>query len=85
VIHANDRILHEFMLSPISWKPEEVMTSIKESKILKRVNIHALILRYLLNNSVIDQRYFTVKELIETMLLLVTKPKKSMKNYQHFI
>jgi len=73
------------MLSPISWKPEEVMTSIKESKILKRVNIHALILRYLLNNSVIDQRYFTVKELIETMLLLVTKPKKSMKNYQHFI
>jgi len=53
VVHTNDRILCEFMLTPLLQKPEEVMTSIKESKVLGKVNkdiiaLIQLLLGYLL-------------------------------------
>jgi len=54
---------------------KDVMTSIKESKILQKVNMDAPILGYPLIHSVSDWHYFTVKELIEIMQLLVTNPK----------
>ena len=75
VLHANDRILHEYMLDPVSWKPEQVKTWIKDFKILQKVSMDVPILGYPSIESVIDQHYFTAKELIETMQLLVTNPK----------
>jgi len=52
-----------------------VKTWIEDSKILQKVNLDVPILGYPSIKSVIDQHYFTVKELIETMQLLVTDPK----------
>jgi len=44
VLLANDRILCEYMLDPASQKPKEVKTWIKDSKILKKVNMVVSIL-----------------------------------------
>jgi len=85
VLHANDRKLHEYMLDPASWKPDDVMIAIRDSKILQKVNMNVQILGYPSINSAIDWHYFTVKELIETMRSLVSNPKTQMINCQHFI
>jgi len=64
------------MLNPASWKPDKVKTWIKDSKILQNVSMDVPSLGYPSINVVIDWHcYFTVKELIETMQLLVTDPK----------
>jgi len=75
VLYTNNRILHEYMLDPASQKPDKVKTWIHNSTILKKVNMDVPILGYPLINSVIDWCYFTVKEQIETMQLLVTNSK----------
>jgi len=75
VLHANDRIVREYMLDPASRKPDEVNRRIKDSKILSRVNLDIPILGNPSINAVMDRRFFTVKDLISTMEMLVTDPK----------
>jgi len=63
------------MLNPASRKPDEVKRWIKDSKILSRVNLDIPILGNPSINVVMDRCFFTVKELISIMELLVTHPK----------
>jgi len=75
VFHANDHIVCRYMLNPASQKPDELKRWIQDSKVLQKVNMDVPILRYPSINSVINQQYFMVKELIKIMQSLVTSPK----------
>jgi len=63
------------MLNPVSRKPDEVKRQIQDSKILSQVNLNGPILGNPSINVVMDSHFFTVKELISIMELLVTNPK----------
>jgi len=63
------------MLNPASRKPAEVKRYIQDSNILSWVNLNLPILGNPSINAVMDRRFFTVKELISIMELLVTHPK----------
>jgi len=63
------------MLNPASRKPDEVKRWIQDSNILSQVNLDVPILGNPSINAVMDRHFFTVKELISTMELLVTNPK----------
>ena len=75
VLHANDQIVWEYMLNPASRKPNEVKRWIQDSKILSQVNLDVPILGNPSINAVMDRCFFTVKEHISIMELLVTNLK----------